>query len=91
MLSVDEKICIVHKVLVGFEHQQEVAKRYRISPSHVARLVCKARKKPEFVRELWNRRAAKEEKERTAEAGIMELVKSGQFIANSRSTASRPI
>ena len=46
MLTVDEKIGIVYSVLIGFEHQQQVAKRYRISPNYVSLIVQKARKKP---------------------------------------------
>ncbi len=35
-MSVDEKITIVHKVLVDFEYQHDVAKEYRISQNHVS-------------------------------------------------------
>ena len=31
VLTIDEKISIVHKVLIGFEYQKEVAKEFRIS------------------------------------------------------------
>ena len=36
VLSIDEKINIVHKVLIEFKYQQDVAKEYRISQNHVA-------------------------------------------------------
>ena len=74
VLSVDEKICIVHKVLISFEHQREVAKEYRISPNSVAQIVHKAKKKPKFIRELWNRKAEKEEKVEAAINCIGELI-----------------
>jgi len=73
-LSVDDKINIVHKVLVEFKYQQDVAKEYRISLNHVSQLVHKARKKPEFLRELWGKRSKKEEKVATAIQHVSEMI-----------------
>ena len=80
VLSVDEKINIVHKVLVEFEYQKDVAKEYRISIQTVSTLVSKAKKKPEFLRELWDKRSKKEEKVTAAVQNVSQMINNHEII-----------
>ena len=59
-LTVAEKLEIVHKMLVGYEHQQDVAKEFRVSRQLIQLLVNKARKKKDFVDELIAKRDEKQ-------------------------------
>ena len=52
MLTVDEKIEIIHKVYVAHEYMKDVAKQYRVGISVVQSLVSKARTNPGFVDDL---------------------------------------
>ena len=48
----EEKVHIVHQVLVEHQMQSEVAKEHRILSSRVSSLVRKAQKNKNFLREL---------------------------------------
>ena len=58
-LTVAEKIEIVHKVIVEYEYQQDVAKEFRVSRYVVQALVNKARKNKDFIDELVAKRDLK--------------------------------
>ena len=55
-LSIDERISIVHKVLVVLDKQADVAKDFRVSASVVAALVRKIRANPSVFREILSKR-----------------------------------
>ena len=64
----------MHQVFVCHEKHADVAKDHRVSPQVVAALVQKARKSPEFMREMMARNASK--------AAMRELVKKNVEIKN---------
>ena len=51
-LSVPEKLAILHKVLVLFELQKDVAKEFRLRVQVVSSLVCKVKNNPKLLNEL---------------------------------------
>ena len=51
-LSLDEKVAVVHAVLVQHLKHADVAKEHRVRTSVVSILVNKAKKKPTFLKEL---------------------------------------
>ena len=59
-LGLNQKLEIVHRVLVGGESQSDLAKDFRVSQSLISNLVTKVRKKPELLRELISKRAEKQ-------------------------------
>ena len=59
-LNLDQKLEIVHRILVDGEAQKDLAKEFRLSQALVSILVGKVRKKPEFLAELISKRAEKE-------------------------------
>ena len=73
-LTVGDRISIVNQVLVGHEKQADVAKAHRVSPGVVAALMLKARRRPEFLKEMLVRNASK--------AGMREVVKKHVEIKN---------
>ena len=56
-----QKIDIVLSVIVHHTPTKDLAKKYRITESYVTRLCSRAKKNPEFLRELFH----KEEQERS--------------------------
>ena len=59
-LSLDQKLDVVHRALVGREAQMELAREFRVSQAVVSLLVTKVRKRPEFLRELVSERTEKQ-------------------------------
>ena len=57
-----------------------MAKEYRITPNHVGLLVHKAKKKPEFLRELWTKQDLKKLNESAIKDHILALIDSGSVI-----------
>jgi hypothetical protein len=55
-LTLNEKIDIVHRVLIGFEKHADIAREYRVAPSVVAMVIYRAKHKKEVLRELLNKR-----------------------------------
>ena len=55
-VTLNEKIDIVHRVLIGFEKHADVARELRVAPSVVAMVIYKAKQKKEVLRELLNKR-----------------------------------
>ena len=71
-LSLDQWIDIVFQVIIAHAPTREVAKKHKITESYVTKMCSKARKKPEFLRELLE----KKDQERTFEeraARVIEL------------------
>ena len=59
-VSLNDKIAIVHQVLVKHEKQAEVARSFRMTPQNVAQIMLKAKRNPGFMREMLSRRDSKE-------------------------------
>ena len=55
-VTLNEKIDIVHRVLIGFEKHADIARELRVAPSVVAMVIYKAKQKKEVLRELLNKR-----------------------------------
>ena len=51
-LTNQDKIAIIHKVLIEHVPALEIAKEYRISYAYVSLLASKAKKTPDFLREV---------------------------------------
>ncbi len=54
ILSLKEKVQLVHKVLVQHQFLKDVAKEYHITQPAVSNIVRKAKKNPRFLDELFN-------------------------------------
>ena len=51
-LTIDEKVAIVHSIIVDLNTMSDVAKEYRVTVACVSNLVRAAKKVPSFLREL---------------------------------------
>ena len=51
-LSLEQKLDIAHRAIVGGEVQMDLAKEFRVSQKVVSVLVNRVRKKPQFLRDL---------------------------------------
>ena len=71
-LSTSDICDILHKVLVKYEMQKDVAKEYRISPKLVSQYVVKSNKNSEYLREM----LAKRDEYMTLRNAICEVVAS---------------
>ena len=60
-----DKYAILHSILIKHEFQADVARRHQVRPVTVSVLVNKAKRRPEFLRELY---AKSEEQARAREA-----------------------
>jgi len=69
-LTLEQKYAVVHAVLIKQEFQVDVAREFYVRPMTVSNLVNKAKRKPEFLREL----AAKQEEEARTRAAVSDLV-----------------
>ena len=54
-LKPSEKLEIAHDAIVKMKKHSDIAKEYRVSTVRVGKLVSTARKKPEFIREIFNK------------------------------------
>ena len=53
-MSVEEKISIIHEVLIEFKSHEDISRTHKISKQLISSLVNRARKNPNFIRELHN-------------------------------------
>ena len=51
-LSIDEKVAMVHSIIVDLNTMSDVAKEHRVTVACVSNLVRAAKKVPGFLREL---------------------------------------
>ena len=56
-LTTGDKLSIAHQVLIGHEKQADVAKMHRVSTGVVAALMLKARRSPQFLKEMLEKQA----------------------------------
>ena len=69
----EEKIHIVHQVVVGHQMQTDVAKEHRVSSSVVCCLVRKAQKNKAFLQELVHAQEVKESQEQLIKSTVTEM------------------
>ena len=81
-LSLDDKISIVHDILILKRPQQEVAKKYCRTGSYISYLVKKARKQRNLLREMMDMRDQLVVKEEVVQEVITELLAEDTFIEN---------
>ena len=70
MLKAEEKLDIVHDVLIKYRMVKDVAKEHRVSVATVNMLVSKVRKKPELISELFDKRDVKCQKKEIIEGVV---------------------
>jgi hypothetical protein len=79
-LTIEEKIQIVHEVVVLHEKQTVVAYRHRISNATVSSLYKRAQRNKEFFEEMLSQRAGKELKVETVKQKVVAMNESRKFI-----------
>jgi len=79
-LAVEEKIRIVHQVLVEYHTQTEVAREHRVSNGVVFRLVRKAQKNRNFLEELVDVQRRREDKVELTKAVVQGLNENQEVI-----------
>ena len=80
MLTTSEKVEIVYKMFVSYEHQQDVAKEFRVSKGVVQALVNKARKKKDFIDELIAKRDEKQLRREVIQEYLEAAIQDRKFI-----------
>ena len=80
VLTVSEKLAIIHQAVVEQLPWKEIAKEHRVSVPTVGILVGKARKKPEFLREISAKEDGKAAKRQAVGVVVEELIKEDAFI-----------
>ena len=55
VLTVSEKLAIVHKAVVEQLIYRDISKEFRVTVQTVCRIVAKAKKKPEFIRDIFEK------------------------------------
>jgi len=76
----EDKVAIVHKVLIGFELLKDVAKEYHVSQTVVSLLVKKVKTNPNYFRELLARQDEWSSKLDRARSVIEDMVSKNEFI-----------
>jgi hypothetical protein len=79
-ISQNEKLDIIHEVLVQHQNVNIVAKRYRISYSAVKSLISKAKKNPEIIAEIFSKPTIKSLKFEIISKVVNELISKDSFI-----------
>ena len=82
-LSLEDKYGIIHDVLIKHEFQADVAKRYRVRLPTVCRLVNKAKKRPEFLREICSKEEERTQTRESVSQIVQELNDEDVFISSS--------
>ena len=79
-LTTAEKTEIVYQAVVKMRMVKEIAKKHRVSQATVNMLVSKAKKKPDFIKDLVERDEDKEDKFKRVEAAVKEMAEKNEFI-----------
>ena len=61
-LTFDNKVDIIHRALVKMENHATIGKDYKMKHNHISALVRKAKKNPQFLKELAAKESLKESK-----------------------------
>ena len=80
--TLDDKINVVHDVLILKRPQKEVAKKYFRTEGYISQLVGRVRKKSDWLREMIDKRDQTIAKEETVQDVINELIEEHTFIEN---------
>jgi Trp operon repressor len=56
-LSLDEKMTIVNRIVIGLESQTDLAKEYRVSKAAISVMLKSIKKTPEAIREAIHKRS----------------------------------
>ena len=51
-LTLNEKIDVIYRVLIGFEKHSELARELRVTPNVIAQVVLKAKRNEKFLKEM---------------------------------------
>ena len=89
ILSPSERLAMAHAVLIEHRQAREVAKEYRVSVAAVYQQVQRASKKPEFIRELYARAGAEQEKCDKVKAVVEHMIEQDEFIDSVKMVADK--
>ena len=81
-MSLQEKIEIVHKVLIQHYPFKEVAVLHQIKPTLIKSLLSRVRKNNEFFKELQHLNLKKESDNLIIENVVSDIIKSNKIIYN---------
>ena len=79
-MTVSEKQTIVYQALVEYRKFKEIAKIHQVTINTVSALVSKAKKKPNFISELLDKRDLKEKRFEEVKSVMEELTDRNEFI-----------
>ena len=80
VLSTGHKIDIVHRVLINYEKQAEVAREYRVTQQVIAQLMMKAKKNHKFLQELLDARGLLDRQREAIEQTVVALNESRSIV-----------
>ena len=75
-----DKVNIIHDVLVMRESQKDTAKKFRVTAALVSFLVCKMKKKPDYLEDIKAIAQLKEEKVKATESITSRMIRDDQVI-----------
>ena len=79
-LSIEDKVAIVHSVLVEKNSNITTAQKFRVTPALVSLLLCKVKKAPKYFEELREKQAGREKKSRLVRTVALEHIAAGKPI-----------
>ena len=83
-LSIDEKVAIIHSIIVDLNTMTDVAKEYRVTVACVSNLVRVAKKVPGFLRELQDKDYRKQESKDKIFKIILDMLQNGAYLSSVR-------
>ena len=87
-LTLDDKLTIIRSVIIDKQDYLFVSKQFRITVSYVSLLVQKARSKPEYLREMIDKKYEKIDNMFKIEDAIKQMAKDEHFIDSSKQVAN---
>ena len=89
VLTVSDKQTLVYEALVENRKFKDIAKRHQISLGTVSVLVAKAKNKPNFMSDLFDKRDLKEKKVEQVKAVVENMVDRNEFIDSCESVTKK--
>ena len=83
-LSIDEKVAIIHSIVVDLNTMTDVAKEYRVTVACISNLVSVAKKVPGFLRELRDKDYRKQESKDKLFKIILDMLQNGEYLSSVR-------
>ena len=80
---------MVYEALVENRKYKEIAKRHRVTIGTVSVLVSKAKRKPKFMSEIFDKRDLKEEKFEAIKAVVEDMALRDEFIDSIQSVTNK--